>query len=66
MMTWGTIEGTPLHLETDVVATPGPVFKIPKASKRDQLAQKLAEKASKNQQEKKQAAIQHTASLLRR
>ena len=64
-MTWGTIEGTPLHIDVDITATPGPVFKIPKAPKRDQLALKLAGKVSKNKREKKKAAMaQATYTLL--
>ena len=56
LMTWGSIEGTPLHLETDVTPTPGPSFKIPKASRREELAIRLAEKASKVNRERKKAA----------
>lgn len=66
MMTWGTIEGTPLHLDIDITATPGPVFKIPKNSRRETLAHQLAEKASKGQREKKRFALERTSLLLKR
>ena len=67
LMTWGTIEGTPLHIDTDVTATPGQVFKIPKESVRDGIGLKLASKASKSQREKKKAAMaQATSTILGR
>lgn len=66
MMTWGTIEGTPLHLDTDIVATPGPVFKIPKTPRREVLAHRLAEKASKGQSEKRKFALEKTSLLIKR
>ncbi len=67
LMTWGTIEGTPLHIDTDVTATPGQVFKIPKASIRDGIGLRLASKASKSQREKKKVAMaQATSAILGR
>ena len=66
MMTWGTIEGTPLHIDTDIVATPGPVFKIPRTPQRDALAHQLAEKASRSIKEKRKIALEKTTSLLKR
>ena len=64
LMTWGEIEGTPLRLETDIIATPGPTFKMPKAPKRDELAHKLADKASKSQRDKKKRAMAQATSTL--
>lgn len=55
-MTWGSIEGTPFHLETDITPGPGPSFKIPKVSRREELAMRLAEKANKANRERKKAA----------
>ena len=55
-MTWGTIEGTPFHLDTDVTPHSGPTFKMPKTPKREEVAMKLAEKASKANKERKKAA----------
>lgn len=66
MMTWGTVEGTPLHISTDITPTPGPVFKIPKTPRRDALAHQLAEKASKSLREKKRIALEKTSQLLKR
>lgn len=57
LMTWGTIEGTPFRLETDVIPTTGPSFKMPKISRREQVAMKLAEKAAKANKERKKAAM---------
>ena len=63
-MTWGTIDGTPLHIDTDVVSTPGPVFKIPKESVRDGIGLKLASKASKSQRVRKKAAMAQATSTI--
>jgi protein DGCR14 len=65
VMTWGTIEGTPLHLDTDIVSTPGPTFKIPRVPERDLLAKRLADKASQSLKEKKKVALERTTSLLK-
>ena len=64
LMAWGEIEGTPLRLETDIITTPGPTFKMPKAPKRDELAHKLADKASKSQRDKKKRAMAQATSTL--
>ena len=64
LMTWGTIEGTPLHIDTDVSSTPGQVFKIPKESIRDGIGLKLASKATKSQREKKKAAMAQATSTI--
>ena len=66
-MTWGTIEGTPFRLDAGDVAvdsTPGPTFKIPEPKKREVLALKLAEKASKRHREERRQA--HAASAIGR
>ena len=57
LMTWGTIEGTPFQLETDVIPSAGPSFKMPKIPKREEIALKLAEKAAKATKERKKAAV---------
>lgn len=65
LMTWGSIKDTPLKVD-DVMATPGPQFKLPKISRREEIALKLSEKASKASSEKRKAALQHaTSSLLK-
>ena len=56
LMTWGTIDGTPFHLETDLTPHSGPTFKMPKAPKREELAHRLVEKAAKANKERKKAA----------
>lgn len=56
MMTWGSIEGTPLHLETDITPGHGPAFKIPHIPRREEIAHKLADKATKSTRERKKAA----------
>ena len=66
MMTWGTVEGTPLHISGDITPTPGPTFKIPKTPRRDELAHQLAEKASKSLREKKRVALERTSHFLKR
>ncbi|KAI9493674.1 nuclear protein DGCR14 [Zychaea mexicana] len=45
MMTWGSIEGTPMLISGS--ETPGPRFSLPKESRREQLGMKLSEKASR-------------------
>ncbi|KAG0374513.1 hypothetical protein BGX24_010320 [Mortierella sp. AD032] len=48
MMTWGTIEDEPLLISSGIQAsTPSP-FKLPPTPRRELIAQKLAEKASKS------------------
>ena len=65
LMTWGSIEDTPLKVD-DVMATPGPQFKLPKISRREEIGLKLSEKASKATSEKRKAALQHaTSSILK-
>lgn len=53
MMTWGTIESTPVRVEGD--ATPGPIFKIPEAPEREKLGLKLSKEISRKQREFKKA-----------
>ena len=65
-MTWGTVDGTPMRLDGDVTATPGPVFKIPKMSMREELGHRLADKAVKSQRDKKKAALAQASSSIRR
>jgi protein DGCR14 len=56
LMTWGSIEGTPVHLDTDVVPGPGPTFKIPTVPRREELAHQLADKATRSTRERRKAA----------
>ena len=45
---------------------PGPVFKIPKMSMREELGHRLADKAVKSQRDKKKAALAQASSSIRR
>lgn len=45
LMTWGSIEGTPLLISGS--ETPGPRFSLPSVSRREELGMRLSEKASK-------------------
>ncbi|RDD46447.1 Protein DGCR14 [Trichoplax sp. H2] len=51
VMTWGTIESTPMRIEGD--ATPGPIFKIPEPPEREKLGLKLSKEISRKQRESK-------------
>ncbi|XP_059839219.1 splicing factor ESS-2 homolog [Hypanus sabinus] len=69
MMTWGEIEGTPLHLsgsETPHVdRTPGPAFKILEPGRRERLGLKMVnEVAAKNRTKKQEALRKATESLV--
>lgn len=55
-MTWGSIDGTPLRLETDVLPTTAQAFKMADVPKRDALGLKLAEKVAQATKERKKAA----------
>ena len=57
LMTWGSIDGTPFRLDTDITPSSGPTFKMPKIPKREELAIKLAEKSANATRERKKAAI---------
>lgn len=46
MMTWGTVEGTPLMISSGQ-ETPGPRFSMQQVPKREELGMKLSEKASR-------------------
>lgn len=56
LMTWGSIGGTPLHLETDVTPGRGPTFKMPTILRREQLAHQLADNVTKSTRDKRKAA----------
>ncbi len=66
LMTWGSIDGTPFHLETDITPMPGPSFKMPKVPRREEIAIKLTEKVSKAQRDRKKAAEQAASPALLR
>ena len=62
LMTWGEIEGTPFRLDgtdTPLITprTPGPSFKIADIPKRDRIAHRLSEDASKAHRAKKDEAM---------
>lgn len=48
MMTWGTIEDEPLLISSGVISTGPSPFKLPPTPRRELIAQKLSEKASKS------------------
>ncbi|KAI9026649.1 nuclear protein DGCR14 [Phycomyces nitens] len=50
IMTWGSIEGTPVLIKGS--ETPGPQFSLPKASRREALGMRLSEKASRTYRKK--------------
>ena len=52
LMTWGTIEGTPFQLETDVIPSAGPSFKMPKIPKREEITETGREGCKSQQGEK--------------
>ncbi|KAF9582463.1 DiGeorge syndrome critical region protein 14 [Lunasporangiospora selenospora] len=52
MMTWGTIEDEPLLISSGVEASSPSPFRLPPTSRRELIAQKLSEKASKSFREK--------------
>ncbi|OZJ06233.1 hypothetical protein BZG36_00801 [Bifiguratus adelaidae] len=55
LMTWGTIEGTPMLIRGGE-ETPGPEFRLPPTSRRDELAKRLSDKASQSLRRKAAAA----------
>ncbi|XP_069764236.1 splicing factor ESS-2 homolog isoform X2 [Narcine bancroftii] len=69
VMTWGEIEGTPLHLSSSetphVDRTPGPAFKILEPGRRERLGLKMVnEVAAKNRTKKQEALRKATESLV--
>ncbi|KAG0031222.1 DiGeorge syndrome critical region protein 14 [Podila clonocystis] len=48
MMTWGTIEDEPLLISSGIASTGPSPFKLPPTPRRELIAQKLSEKASKS------------------
>ncbi|CAG0886776.1 unnamed protein product [Cyprideis torosa] len=66
LMTWGEMEGTPFLLDGSPLRTPtpGPAFRLPETSKRDQLALALAEKVSAQHRDKKRKAMDAARSSL--
>lgn len=53
LMTWGSVEGTPQRLDTEVVPPPGPSFKMPKIPAREKMAIKLADEVAKASRQRK-------------
>lgn len=73
LITWGEIEGTPFRLDggdtprsSHKLSCDGPTFKIPNVSKRDRIAHSLAEDVLKTKRSKKEEALEHVRSRLRR
>lgn len=56
-MTWGSIEGTPIRIDSDSRPfTPsGPSFKMPKIPTREKVALRLADQVAKATRERKKA-----------
>lgn len=54
-MTWGTIEGTPVRIDSDSIVG-GPTFKIPKIPSREKIALKLADQVAKTSREKRKVS----------
>ena len=57
LMTWGSIEGTPLRLDSDSTPAPGPSFKLPKVSSREQVALRLTDHVAKANRARKKASM---------
>lgn len=57
IMTWGSIDGTPVRIDGSGTPTPGPSFKFPKESRRDELMYKMVDENTKKNRAKKQAAL---------
>lgn len=56
IMTWGSIDGTPVRIDGSGTPTPGPSFKFPKESRRDELMYKMVDENTK----KNRFAMLHT------
>nr|XP_039247947.1 splicing factor ESS-2 homolog [Styela clava] len=57
VMTWGVVEGTPIRIDGSGTPTPGPSFKFPKESRRDELTYRMVDENTKKNRAKKQAAL---------
>ena len=56
-MTWGVVEGTPFRIDVgDLTPGVGPTFKLPKTTRREEIALQLAEKVNTANRERKKAA----------
>lgn len=53
LMTWGSIEGTPMRIESE---SSGPSFKIPKIPSREKIALKLADEVAKTSRERRKVS----------
>lgn len=60
LMTWGSIDGTPLRLDSDSVTPTGPSFKMPKVPAREMVALKLADQVAKANREKRKKSTSVT------
>jgi len=56
-MTWGSIEGTPQRLDSDLTPSSGPAFKLPKECAREKVALKLADQVAKANRARKKASL---------
>lgn len=55
LMTWGSVEGTPVRIDSDSInpISGGPSFKIPKIPAREKIALKLADQVAKTSRERR-------------
>ncbi|CAH8544070.1 unnamed protein product [Dicrocoelium dendriticum] len=65
-MTWGELDSTPCRLDdgavTPLIVSGAPAFRIPSPSKREQLAHKLADKASRQRLRDRHEAVKRVHS----
>lgn len=65
LMTWGSIEGTPMRIESDSRPfSSGPSFKMPKIPAREQVALRLADQLAKATREHKTTSARFVSPLL--
>lgn len=70
-MTWGELDATPSRLDDGSVNTPlvmsgAPAFRIPSPSQREQLAHKLADRASRQRLRDRHEAVKRVHSSVNR
>ena len=69
LMTWGSIEGTPVRIDSDSIPliAGGPSFKMPKVPTREKIALKLADQVAKTSRErrKKSSAASRFVSIMK-
>lgn len=55
-MTWGSIVGTPIRIDSDSVPH-GPLFKMPKIHAREKVGLKLADQVAKASRERRKMTV---------